>query len=265
MYCVSKKVLSSGEIGRPGPALLGDPKTAPALAAFPSLRAQLADLPDQWWGTQTVRKCRQWFCDNLASFSALHTTRAACCVYSTWCPRLTDADWRACNPMLHPIMSLDLGFDSRLQATDLPEGLWLPSTRRESDEAAQARVGQLRRALAGVADGPVGAAMSKVDPDGVIAFVGHSCIFHKLLGRWLDNCAPSEVGLVDGKIAEVETPVKAVPLPHAEPRAASVAEAGDGDAPQGSWMAQLREQADIMQAEPLPDGEASEPKSKKQD
>ena len=51
---LTEQVLSSGEIGRPGPALLADPKVAPALAAFPSLRAQLADLPDQWWGPQTA-------------------------------------------------------------------------------------------------------------------------------------------------------------------------------------------------------------------
>ena len=106
----------------------------------------------------------------------------------------------------------------------------------ESDEAAQARVGQLRCALAGVADGAVGTAMSKVDPDGVIAFVGHACIFHKLLGRWVENCAPSEVGLVDGKIAEIETPVNAAPLPQAaDPDIGEVAEAEtagirDGDA-----------------------------------
>ena len=68
---LTEQVMSSGEIGRPGPALLADPKVAPALAAFPSLRAQLADLPDQWWGPQT--------------------------------------------------------------AADLPEGLWLPSTRRAAN------------------------------------------------------------------------------------------------------------------------------------
>ena len=142
----------------------------------------------------------------------------------------------------------------------------------ESDEAAAARVGQLRRALAGVADGPVGSAMSKVDPDGVIAFVGHSCIFNKLLGRWMENCAPCEVGLVDGKIAEIETPVNAAALlPQADPGVGGVAvaetesaESGDGDALLGSWMAQLRDQIGDVQDE-APPAEAPEPNGKKQD
>ena len=78
--------------------------------------------------------------------------------------------------------------------------------------------------------------------------------------NWVENCAPSEVGLVDDKIADPGVGGVA---------GTDHAENGDGDALPGSWMAQLRDQIGDARDEPRPRGGAgteTNPKGeKKQD
>lgn len=67
-------------------------------------------------------------------------------------------------------------------------GTGIQPPHRETAAEIALRVADIRATIQG--RGPVGTLIAQHPR---VVLVGHSCIFHDLVGEWLDNCVPHEV------------------------------------------------------------------------